>query len=542
MAVIETNGLSDSALYAQVMAGIRGAYENYGIGNGNYPNAEDMLTDRGLYNIWMKNMLDAKIYADGMGYISMTAQAAGVSSVRVPIMAPPPYSPRTITIQAYPGYNFPGTPGNSGLENKNLPDVPQGDGVEVVFNQIYDRATVIHKLSQNMVSLPIAAERTKLIPRAVANMEDSSLLATQLIGGLARAAATENSNIIPVDLTNITEGSLQQVMNKLIGTMTNPQTSWSEGIVQFDLEDSVIMMKQSFFDLLFSIKQGVVVPAGDLPQRILIGGGISEDGRMLGRNIRGIYSSVYIKVVPDSYWRQAAAYAGITSDTYAQFDKVQAFIANSVGTGFGRSLTDINPIPNPGNSIGTKIQTLFQWGSAITRPASIGMIVSTENNLTDFVNPIGQDGRAVVAPADFNETIKSYGFSNANYGNNASVGVYDSAKVSVITLTVQTDGSSPINNASLVVTKTASGENIGYTNNADGTYTIIVPRSTELSISVSAVGYTTSSVSVSTSNTATATYATTTQLATAAAAAATSMASAKSSTSTKSSTSETFES
>ena len=104
-----------------------------------------------------------------------------------------------------------------------------------------------------------------MIPNVVANMEDSTLLATQLIGGLARAAATENSNIVPVDLSKDESGYLQQVMNKLIGTMTNPQTAWSEGAVYYPLEECVIIMKQAFFDRLFSVKNGAILSAGDLP-------------------------------------------------------------------------------------------------------------------------------------------------------------------------------------------------------------------------------------------------------------------------------------
>lgn len=504
--VIETSGISDSVLYSQVMAGLTRSYNNYGVGNGNYPNAENILTDRGLYNVWMRNLLNAKIYADGMGFTSRTAQAEGVSSVRVPIMSPPSYSPRTVTLAPYPGVNLPGTPGNSGLENTELPEPIETDGVDIFFNQLYDKATVIYQVSQDMVGLPLAAERTRLIPEAVANMEDSYLLATQLVGGLKRAAGTENSNVVPVNLTSITTGSLQQAMNKLIGTMTNPQTAWSEGAVYYPLDECVIMMKQSFFDLLFSVNQGVIVSAGDLPQRMLIGGGITDDGRMVGRNIRGMYSSVYVKVVPDSYWRQAAAYAGIKAETYAEFDKVQAFIANAEGTGFGRASTTINPIPNPGNAVGTKIQNLWRWGAAVTRPSSIGMIVSSPaGNLSDFTNPISADGTPIVAPQSFNETVRSYGFTNANYGDGAKIGVYNSDNTTTVTLTVTGTGSAAVTNATLDITK-GTGVKVGYTNNTDGTYTFVLSRGDTATVVVSAAGYDDATVSITTTNTNAATY------------------------------------
>lgn len=503
--VIATNGISDSVLYAQVMAGLTKSYNQNGVGNGNYPNAQDILTDRGLYNVWMRNLLNARIYADGLGFTSRTAQAQGVSSVRIPIMKPPTYAPRTIALVPYPGMVMPGTPGNSGLENTELPEVIETDGVDITFNQLYDKATVIYQVSQNMLSLPLAAERTRLTPEAVANMEDSSLLATQLIGGLARAAATENSNIVPVNLASLTEGALQQAMNKLIGTMTNPQTSWSEGAVYYPLNECVIMMKQSFFDLLFSIKNGALLSASDLGQKMLIGGGFTEDGKMMGQLTRGIYSTVPVKVVPDSYWRQAAAYAQITTEQFPEFDKVQCFIANAEGTGFGRSSTIINPIPNPGNAVGTKIQTLFQWGAGVTRPSSIGMIVNTASNLSDFVNPIDENGRAVIAPKSFSDTIKSYGF-NTDYGKGSQVGVYDSNKTTTVTLTVTGTASAKIANAALSIAK-ADGATVGYTNNADGTYTFVLSRGDSATVEVSAAGYEDATVSITSANTNAATYA-----------------------------------
>lgn len=298
MAVIETNGLSDRGLYSQVMANLGKAYSQYGVGDGNYPNVDDILTDRALYNVWMRNLLNAKIFIDGMGVTNRTAQAQGVSSVRVPIMAPPPYVPRTITMQPYTGSYLPGTPGNDGLENRNLPNTPQTDGFDVYFNQLYDQPTVIYKLSQNMLSLPIVAQYTGMIPDTVANMEDSTIMATQIKGALYRAATTENANVVDVDLTSTDDGYLQQTMNKVIGLMTNPQTSWAEGIVQYDLDRCVIIMKQAFFDLLFSVKNGVLINGGNLPQEMLLRGAFTEDGRPKGNLIRGMYSGVYIKVVP----------------------------------------------------------------------------------------------------------------------------------------------------------------------------------------------------------------------------------------------------
>lgn len=504
--VIDTEGLSDKVVYSQVMTNLKAAYNNYGVGNGNYPKAEGILTDRILNNIWMKNILDAKIFADGMGITSRTG-VEGAALIRVPIMAPPRYGMRTLTLGTSINGALQGTPGNDGLENRNLPNTVQTNGVDVPLNQLYDDATVIYQLSQNMVSLPIAAEYTSMIPDTVANMEDTTILATHIKGALARAAGADNANIIPVNLSDNTEGYLQQVMNSIIGAMTNPQTSWSEGIVQYKLEESVIVMKQSFFNRLFSVRNGALVSASNLAQEMLLGGAFTADGKPKGGNIRGQYSGVWIKVVPDSYWRQAAALIGITANNYAQYDKIQAYIANAKGFAFARAEATINPIPNPGNAIGTKIQTLFRWGTAMTRGSAAAVVIATENNLADFVNPVNEFGN-IVAPDNFNDVIKSYGFTNADYGNATKIGVYESNNMTVVTLTLTGTESAAVSNAILTITK-SDGSPVGYTNNADGTYTFMLGRGDTASVAIDAAGYTEATVNVTSTNTAAATYAAT---------------------------------
>lgn len=507
--IIDTEGLSDRILYSQVMTNLKGAYDNYGVGKGNYPNVSDILTDRILQNIWMKNILDARIFADGLGITSRTGDERA-SLVRVPIMAPPRYNMRTITIQASLNGVLQGTPGNDGLENKNLPNVVQTNGIDLPLNQVYDDATVIYELSQSMVSLPIAAEYTAMIPRTVANMEDSTILATHLKAGLARAAGADNSNVIVVDTTTTAQGYLQGVMNQLIAAMTNPQTSWSEGIVQYDLQDSIIVVKQSFFNRLFTVNNGAIVNASNLAQEMLLGGALTADGKPKGNNIRGQYSGVWIKVVPDAYWRQAAALCGITSATYDNFDKIQGYIANAMGFAFGRAEAQMNALPNPGNAIGTKIQNLYRWGVACTRPSACAIIIESDDNLATFTNPISEDG-SVVAPKSFNDTIKSYGVGNVDYGDSSRVGVYDDAKTTTVTLTVTGTASAKISTAALAIAKGTDGKGdpVGYVNNADGTYTFVLGRGDAAKVTITAAGYQAATVNIAATNTAAATYAVT---------------------------------
>lgn len=505
MAVVETSGLSDRILYSQVMTNLGRAYEQYGVGDGNFPNVEDILTDRILYNVWMRNNLNARIFVDGMGITSRTAQDAKASSVRVPIMMPPRYKPRTITIGQYPGGSIQGTPGNDGLENRNLPQTPQTNGVEVPFNQVYDDACVIYELSQDMLSLPIAAQFTSMIPGTVANMQDSTIMATQIKGGLYQATQNGNGNIVAVDPDNTDEGYLQGIMNAIIGLMTNPATTWAEGVVQYDLERSVIIMKQSLFNLLFTVKNGVLVQS-NLAQEMLVRGAFTDDGRPKGNLIRGMYSGVYIKVVPDSYWRQAAAYAGIKGEQFAQWDKVLAYIANADGTAFGVASTTINPIPNPGNAVGTKIQNLWRWGCGVVRPSAIGLVVSSKSAaLDDFVNPVNEQGN-IIAPESFDEIIRSYGIKT-DYGSAQRVGVYDDKTTTTVTLTVTGTDSAEVSDAALKIT--SGGKPVGYINNANGTYTFVLGRKATASVEITANGYTPATINVTEANTAGATYAVT---------------------------------
>ncbi len=399
--VIDTTGLSDRSVYMQVAANIAGAYEQYGTSPGNYPKADTIMTNRILNDIWAANYLDNKIFIDGMGVKSVTSMDVRASGVRVPLLAPPPYNPRTIALQPYVGVNNEGTPGNDGLENRNLPNVPQTNGVEVVFDQVYDQATVFYKISQNMLSLDIMGEYTKMIPQAVANMTDSSIIAQHLNHGLYRAATTENSNLIMADLSDTSNGAMQLLMNRLIGLMTNPQVNWSDGIVQYPLDGAVIIMRQKLWNYFFTVSNGAIINS-NIGQEMLIGGAFTRDGRPKGNNIRGEYSGVYIKVVPDIYFRNAAAYTGLTGTAEQNFDKVLAYICHRDGTAFGRLDTSINPIPNPGNAIGTKVQNLWQWGVNVVRDSSIGVVVeSTADNA--FVNPITTLKR-LVAPASFGAT------------------------------------------------------------------------------------------------------------------------------------------
>ena len=255
------------------------------------------------------------------------------------------------------------------------------------------------------------------------------------------------------------------------------------------------------------MNNGAIVNASNLGQEMLLGGALTADGKPKGNNIRGQYSGVWIKVVPDSYWRQAAALCGITGATYDNFDKIQGYIANAMGFAFGRAEAQMNPLPNPGNAIGTKIQNLYRWGAACTRPSACAIIIESDDNLATFTNPISEDG-SVVAPKSFNDTIKSYGVSNVDYGDSSRVGVRDGDTTTTVTLTVTGTASAAIKAAALSITD-GKGYPVGYVNNADGTYTFALGRGDTATVVISAEGYENATVDITAANTAAATYAVT---------------------------------
>lgn len=142
-------------------------------------------------------------------------------------------------------------------------------------------------------------------------------------------------------------------------------------------------------------------------------------------------------------------------------------------------------------------------GCGVVRPSALGIVIS---DLENFTNPVDTNGN-IVAPADFNEVISSYGTASVNYGKTQKIGVYGSDDVTTVTATIKgTESGTPaITNALLTIT--SDGKPVGFTNNADGTYTYILGRGKTATVKVTASGYTTQTVNVTATNTASATYA-----------------------------------
>lgn len=500
--LIISQGISDSVAYLQAVAD---PHTPYGVTpkSGNYPNFKNVAIERRLANRWMAVHLGSRIFVDGLGITSSVAESENVGMLRIPNLLMPTRNKRTIGFQMTPDGKPGGTPGNNTPFNHNLPDELMTDAVDIKFDQVYDNAFIVSRIQWRMIgnNLDLLGQQTKNIPLATQFGYDGDVLATQVASALARAKATGNSNIIAYDPTNTDRGYLQKIMNSLVSALSNVRGSYHEGVVSYDKKNSVIIMRWSLFNALMTIDNGAIVNS-DIGQKILLNGYLDDSGeRLLGNNIEGRYAGVYIKVVPDEYWDFAAAELNLTEEQFAQWNKVVAYIANAAGTYGGMSSTYIDTDKAPIVTPAWEIRTDWGWGVKVTRPSSIALVVSTENDLADFTNPIDTfDG--IVSPNNLEMLIAQYQNSGVAQPS-GRIGITNNPTTAV-TLTVQGTGSAAIKDAIVTV----RGEDNVYpsvANNNDGTYSFTLPRASTATVTIAADGYQAAQVNVTTTDTAAAT-------------------------------------
>lgn len=503
--MVISSGIPDSALYLQAAANVAAPFE-VSSSSGNYPLVGNVLAQRRLANQWLMINLSSRAFVDGMGVTSVGAESENVGFLRFPLLYMPPRLKRTLGTQLCPSDNTPnGTPGNNLPFNKNLPHGVQTDGFDLKFIQEYDEAAQISRVNMRMIgnSLDLLGQHTSYIPLAVGLLQDADVMASHIGAGLARANDTGNSNIIAYDPTNTTKGYMQKIMNSLKSKLQNVR-GYAEGVISYPREKSVYVMRQTFFDNLMTIDNGAIINS-DIGQKIILNGYLDESGqRLMGNYIEGKYGGIYIKVIPDEYWDTAAAELGLSQEQYAQFNKVVAYIANAEGTMFGMSanVTEIDKAPT--TSIGFIVRNDWGWGVKVVRPSSIALVVSTANDLADFVNPV-TEFEDITSPANVEAIVQAYQEGTISDMAIQRIGVVSSAYLTEVTLTVN------VATADVVVRK-ADGTYATVGNNGDGTFVFTVERGTEATILVSADGYENAVSNVTTANTAGATYSATVTL------------------------------
>lgn len=319
---ILSTGLNDTQVYLQNAANLKAPF-NYTKQSGQYPAFGDVMVNRRIASMWQLLHLDARIFVDGLGVTSMSAEADDAAGVRIPFLAPPPRRMRTLGITPCINEEANGTPGNSGPFNKNLPNSMQTNAVDIWFNQLYDEAAQISRDQMRMIgnNLDILGQYTANIPQVTAMLMDAEIIATQIGSALGFAGAGKNG-ILSYNSTTDTNGYMQETMNALGTSLSNVRGAYAEGITSYPVEKSVYVLRYKVFNKLMTINNGAIVNS-DIGQKILLNGKFDDSGtRYLGGAIMGTYRGILIKVVPDEYLDMAAGLMNLTPAQKAQFDKI----------------------------------------------------------------------------------------------------------------------------------------------------------------------------------------------------------------------------
>ena len=499
---IISTGLSDTQVYLQNAANLKAPF-TYQNNSGQYPAFGDVLVNRRVASMWQLLHLDARIFVDGLGVTSMSAEAEDAAGVRIPFLAPPPRRMRTLGITPYMGGQPNGTPGNSGPFNVNLPNSMQTNAVDIWFNQLYDEAAQISRDQMRMIgnNLDILGQYTANIPQVTAMLMDAEIMATQLGTALGYANTVSNANIIPYNPATTTNGYMQSIMNTLSTSLSNVRGGYADGITSYPVEKSVYVLRYSVFNQLMTINNGAIINS-DIGQKILLNGKFDDTGtRYMGGAIMGMYRGILIKVVPDEYFDMAAGLLNLTPVQKQQFDKVVGYICNSIGTYFGRAaiVTDVDKSPT--TSIGMIVRNDWRWGTVVNRPSSITLLVSSSNDLADFTNPISTF-KGVISPNDLEAVLDTYN-DNANVsegGTMQRVGFTSSTLITDVKLTVTGTASAKISNATLSVVD-EDGISYSFGNNGEGVYTFTLPRGVAATVTITAPEYQEATVSITSGQT-----------------------------------------
>lgn len=499
---IISTGLSDTAVYLQNAANLKAPF-NIKANSGQFPAFGDVMVNRRLASMWQVLHLDERIFVDGLGITSMNAESEDAAGVRIPQLIPPPRRMRTLALTPCGSGTVGGTPNNGGPFNVNLPNGMQTNAVDIWFNQVYDEAAQISRDQARMIgsNLDILGQYTAAIPAVTAQLMDAEIMATQIGSALSIA---NNSNILPYDPATQTQGYMQSIMNSLGTALSNITGQYAEGVISYPIEKSVYVLRYRAFNKLMNINNGAIVN-GDLGQKILLNGKFDDTGsKYLGGAIRGQYGGILIKVVPDEYWNLAAALLNLTPAEKAQWDKIDGYIANGIGTYFGRAsvVTDVGPSPT--TSIGYIVRNDWRWGTVVTRRSSIALLVDNTTNGA-FVNPV-PEFKGVIAPNDVEAVMATYTNSSAvdNDGTLQRVGFTTSTLTTDVKLTITGAESAKIEDATLRVVGEGDTR-YSFGNNGDGTYNFTLPRGTAATVTITAPGYTPATLAVSATDTALAT-------------------------------------
>lgn len=499
---IISSGLSDTQVYLQNAANLKAPF-TIKANSGQFPAFGDVMVNRRLASMWQLIHLDERIFVDGMGITSMNAESEDAAGVRIPSLVPPPRRMRTLALTPCGSGVVGGTPGNSAPFNRNLPNGMQTNAVDIWFNQVYDEAAQISRDQARMIgnNLDILGQYTATIPQVTAQLMDAEIMATQIGSALS---VLGNDGLYYNPATD-TEGYWQGIMNNLGSALANVNNAYTDGIISYPADKSVYILRYRAFNKLMTIKNGGIINS-DVGQKILLNGKFDDsNSRYLGGAVRGMYGGIIIKVVPDVYWDLAAALLNLTPAQKAQFDKIDGYVANGLGTYFGRAsvVTDVGRSPT--TSIGYIVRNDWRWGTVVTRRSSIKLLISSANDGADFENPV-PTFNGVIAPNDVEAVISTYNDNGDVDGDGTlqRVGIGTSTLTTDVTLTVTGTDAANVADATLVITD-ESGLRYSFGNNGNGTYEFTLPRGSTASVVVTAPNYQPVTIAIAAADTALAT-------------------------------------
>ena len=163
--------LNDTQVYLQNAANLKAPFK-ITPNSGQFPALGDVMVNRRLASMWQIIHLDERIFVDGLGITSMSAESEDAAGVRIPQLVPPPRRMRTLALTPCGSGLLGGTPGNDKPFNVNLPNGMQTNAVDIWFNQLYDEAAQISRDQVRMIgnNLDILGQYTATIPQVTAQL------------------------------------------------------------------------------------------------------------------------------------------------------------------------------------------------------------------------------------------------------------------------------------------------------------------------------------------------------------------------------------
>lgn len=312
-----------------------------------------------------------------------------------------------------------GTPGNSGLFDKNPPIMPGTDEVLLYLNQVNTQDIVFSDIAKEYIPLNIMVNKLKGFGESVGQDRSASTLA-EVIGNCIYRALNDGGNLI-TGFDGTAQNAYANLIAQLNGAFTNgdPLT----GAMQFPIEGRIIFLRSSGYNI-FTNNSGVILNGSNLAQEMLRDYDLSKnvsERKYVSPYYIGEFGRFHFFIVPDAIWTEAEAYLGLAAGSLNGLTGV-AYSASSLAVGnavdLGVKLQDSTyPYPR-----GIMARPANIWGHEMIRKGYlIGNSTFTLDYLATTLN-ISADAKLYpIAPADLGAVL-----FGANMAKEIDVPIYGS--------------------------------------------------------------------------------------------------------------------